>query len=331
MIKEKLRYKICCPKCKAKLDLSNDDYTVCTGYRCASRFPIIKDIPILINDSSSIFSVKDYESKGITSSMSTLQSIKYKLQQHIPKPQIGINIKAKTNFMNFKKTLNSDTAYPCILIIGSGEMGKGLEILLNDKSIEFIKTDVILSYRVDTVCDAHDLPFSDKTFDGVIVQAVLEHVCNPCQCVEEIYRVLKPHGLVYAETPFMQQVHMGKYDFTRFTHLGLRRLFRKFEVIDDGAVCGTGMALAWSCRSFMLSFAESNKIRYLITLFAHYLLFWLKYFDYFLIDKPEVLDGASGYYLLGRKSNKVLTDKQLISLYRGNRPDYCVNEINQQM
>ncbi len=85
---------------------------------------------------------------------------------------------------------------------------------------------------------------TDESFDGVICQAVLEHVLDPYRCVEEIHRVLRPNGLVYAETPFMQQVHGGTHDFTRFTHLGHRRLFRKFAEVDSGVVCGPGMALA---------------------------------------------------------------------------------------
>ena len=96
------------------------------------------------------------------------------------------------------------------------------------------------------ICDAHDIPFADGCFDGVIVQAVLEHVMDPGRCVEEIHRVLGDNGLVYAETPFIQQIHMGRYDFTRYTHSGHRRLFRRFEEIASGPVGGPGMALAWA-------------------------------------------------------------------------------------
>jgi SAM-dependent methyltransferase len=39
------------------------------------------------------------------------------------------------------------------------------------------------------------------------IQAVLEHALDPPVVVAEIYRVLKPGGLVYADTPFMQRVH----------------------------------------------------------------------------------------------------------------------------
>ena len=61
---------------------------------------------------------------------------------------------------------------------------------------------------------------------------------------------------MYAETPFMQQVCVARFDFTRFTHLGHRRLFRWFDEVRSGPVCGPGMALAWSYQYFLLSFFE---------------------------------------------------------------------------
>jgi hypothetical protein len=45
--------------------------------------------------------------------------------------------------------------------------------------------------------------------------------------------------------------------------------------------------------------------------------FFLKYFDYYLIDKPGAFDAASGYYFMGRKGTHSLTDKELLTLYRG--------------
>ena len=43
-------------------------------------------------------------------------------------------------------------------------------------------------------------------------------------------------GVVYAETPFLQAVHEGPWDFTRFTESGHRWLFRAFERLDSGVV-----------------------------------------------------------------------------------------------
>ena len=43
----------------------------------------------------------------------------------------------------------------------------------------------------------------------------------------------------------------------------------------------------------------------------------LKYFDYILINKPGSLDAASGYYFMGSKCDQILSDRELINLYKG--------------
>jgi hypothetical protein len=146
---------------------------------------------------------------------------------------------------------------------------------------------------------------------------VLEHVVDPYTCVREIHRVLRKDGFVYAESPFMQQVHEGKYDFLRFTHLGHRRLFRNFSEIDSGATCGPGMALAWAYSYFIYSFFKSKKIRRIITPLVHFSSFFLKYFDSILINKPGTYDAASGFFFWGQKSNITLDDRELLTLYKG--------------
>ena len=148
-------------------------------------------------------------------------------------------------------------------------------------------------------------------------QAVLEHVLDPVRCVAEIERVLVKDGLIYAETPFMQQVHAGRFDFTRFTHLGHRRLFRSFAEIESGAVGGAGMALAWSYCYFLQSFFKNRSMQQIAFAFGSFTGFWLKYFDYFSIDKAGSFDSASGYYFFGRKTDEILGDKKLIGGYKG--------------
>ena len=110
---------------------------------------------------------------------------------------------------------------------------------------------------------------------------------------------------------------MGTHDFTPFTHLGHRRLFRHFEEIESGAVCGPGTSLARSYRYFLLSFATSKRMRNALHVFANFTSFFLKYFDYFLIDKRGIFDAASGYFFMGRKSRSVLSDCEHVKLYRG--------------
>lgn len=312
-----LRGKLRCPVCKDKVEIVKDQLT-CNNIDCGASFPIINNVPILINDKESLFSIKDYMSHSRTT-INTNKIHWFKRFHHKLIPHIGLNLSAKKNYKRFTEALTTSlSGQPNVLVLGGSELGAGVESITSDTSVNLVETDVSFGSRTSIICDAHDIPFEKETFDGVAIQAVLEHVIDPYRCVEEIYRVLKPQGIVYAETPFMQQVHMGKFDFTRFTHLGHRRLFRHFMEIDSGVSGGVGMALAWSYKYFLLSFSKTHYIRSLIADFAHFTSFYLKYLDYFLVKNPGSYDAASGYYFIGKKVDQVLTDKELIMQYKGN-------------
>jgi SAM-dependent methyltransferase len=192
-----------------------------------------------------------------------------------------------------------------------------MEAALAHPRIDWVETDVAPGERAEMLCDAQQIPFEDETFDAVVAQAVLEHVADPERAVAEIWRVLKPSGLVYAETPFLQQVHAGAYDFTRYTHLGHRRLFRRFEELDGGPACGPGMALAWAWRGFLEGWFASPAARAAATAFAHLSAFWLPALDRFLVTRPAAFDCASSYYFLGEKSSRTVTDREIAEGYRG--------------
>jgi SAM-dependent methyltransferase len=270
---------------------------------------------VLINPESSVFGINDFISHHDTFFNTTAHGGIAKLLRLVP--SIGKNIKGRPNFRRFSNLLLQQSTLPLVLVIGGSVLGEGMDFLAGNKAIALVETDVSFGPRTMLICDAHDIPFRDASFDGVVLQAVLEHVIDPYRCSEEVYRVSKEQALVYAETPFMQQVHAGRYDFTRFTHLGHRRLFRRFQEIDSGAVCGPGMALAWSYQYFLMSFATSRPLRAALRVFASMTSFFLKYFDYYLIEKPGALDAASGLYFMGRKTGQMLSDLELLKLYKG--------------
>jgi SAM-dependent methyltransferase len=278
------------------------------------RFPVVDGVPILLNESTSIFSIADYRPTDRTSDSHFSRLQRFALARLRSTRR---NAPATANFERLGRLLLEGRSHASVLVVGGSIVGRGMEGILSRSEIEFVETDVVFGPRTQVICDAHDLPFADRSFDGVVVQAVLEHVVDPVRCVEEIYRVLKDDGLVYAETPFMQQVHLGRYDFTRFTHLGHRRLFRRFAEVDSGATAGPGTVLAWSYEHFLLSFARRRISRGLVKLFARCSGFWLKYLDVLVEGNPGVLDSASGYWFLGRKSARTLSDRELVRLYRG--------------
>ena len=304
-----------CPICHAKLKHAAHRF-VCTNSECDTQFPIVDGIPVLLNEKSSVFSSDDFVSHRKTFFSNVRENkLKNTIRHFIP--TISKNIKGKSNYSRLSDLLLKQSNSPRVLVLGGSILGQGMKSLANSSSLDLVESDVSSGPRTMLICDAHDIPFENGSFDGVIVQAVLEHAVDPYRCCEEIHRVLKERGVVYAETPFMQQVHGGRYDFTRFTHLGHRRLFRRFEEIDSGAICGPGMALAWSYQYFLLSFATSRMLRALVRIFTSLTSFHLKYFDYYLINKPGTLDAASGYYFIGTKTEQILSDQDLIRLYKG--------------
>ena len=302
-----------CPACQAHLAITDAECR-CLDTRCALVFPVVDGVPVLINEARSVFSIADFQGRRATffRTPGALETLVSRLL-----PEIDRNVKAEANYAAFAGLLGACGKRPKVLVVGGSTIGNGAERILSTPSIEVVESDVVLGPRVAVIADGHDLPFASGSFDGIIVQAVLEHVVDPYRCVEEIHRVLRPEGLVYAETPFMQQVHGGRYDFTRFTHLGHRRLFREFEEISSGASGGPGMALAWAYQYFLLSFVKSQGARKVVKAVARLTAFWLTFFDRYLIDRAGTLDAAAGYYFVGRKSASVLPDRGLIQLYRG--------------
>lgn len=72
----------------------------------------------------------------------------------------------------------------------------------------------------------------NERFDHVVCTEVLEHVLAPHQAVDELYRILKPGGLLLLSTPFNFRIHGPLPDCWRFTEHGLRALLQRFSRCD---------------------------------------------------------------------------------------------------
>jgi len=299
-----------CPRCSSSLrDLHTQPS--CANAVCeysAVGFPLVDDQPVLIDFSKSIFErgMYSHDNGSVLRRDVTHRSVGSRLHR----AAVGKNPIAASNCAKFIELLKQCCERPVVLVVGGGSIGLGADELYSDGSIELVGTDVFASPHTVLLADAHELPFEDGVFDGVWIQAVLEHVLEPATVVAEIHRVLRRDGLVYAETPFMQQVHERAYDFSRFTLSGHRWLFKRFSEISAGPIGGAGVALVWSIRYFARALGAGDKLSRLISL----PFFWIRFLDTFARGRA-VADAASGVFFLGRKADQAIDPHAMPKYY----------------
>jgi ubiquinone/menaquinone biosynthesis C-methylase UbiE/uncharacterized protein YbaR (Trm112 family) len=296
---------LACPSCKDfKLALKDNKF-FCN--KCDLFYKIKDGYPILINFNLENVLIKEDEIK-IKKKDIQINKLKIDVLNFF----YGVSKVTQTNVFNFLNRLTSRDSKK-ILVIGGATRGSGTDGLWDNNQLEITSVDLVGTENVDFIVDAHYLPFKNETFDGVWIQAVLEHVVSPEMVVKEIFRVLKKNGYVYSEIPFMQQIHMGKNDFTRYTASGHRFLFKNFEKISVGTNGGPGTSLSWSLKYFIWSFTN-EKIANILTIIPFFI---FRLFDKFLSEKVS-WNGPSGFYFLGKKNINYKFDKEeLNQIYKG--------------
>lgn len=302
-----------CPNCGDKsISLqAKVDQLLCPV--CNATFPVVLDRPVMLRCDNSVFQLARYQVPG---------EKQFKrpggwIARFIPDPSVNLS---RSRVLERLKTLLAVNKPARVLIVGSGRQRRQMDIALGANSsdcVQVINSDIDTDADVDLFCDGHDLPFINEAFDAVVTTVVLEHVLYPERVAAEIHRVLKPGGFLYSEMPFMQQVHEGAYDFTRYSLSGHRRLFNGFSELESGMVAGPATTLVWSIENFVLAFISQIKLRLVMKALVRISFAWIKYIDFFLEKRPEAMDGASCTYFFGVKMNDRVADDEIIARYVG--------------
>lgn len=151
----------------------------------------------------------------------------------------------------------------------------------------------------------HLIPKPDSFFDVIICNAVLEHVANPEEIMEEFARVLRDDGILYLGLPFLQPEHKDPTDFQRYTADGLAALASRHQIRVEHveSVHNIYITLAWIIVYWL---SAKNSIRN----------FFLKLILYPILgflcrtSNEEVFAVASCYRLIGRRHPRVLHASQ---------------------
>jgi SAM-dependent methyltransferase len=173
-----------------------------------------------------------------------------------------------------------------------------------------VNLDVVSSAGVDVVGDAHELErhFPEKSFDTVVLSAVLQYCENPQRVIQQADYVLKPGGMILLDAPFLQPYCSDGLDLWRFSEDGLRKLCgRYFEIIELKPSIATAPALA-----FIIQHAASTKKNRLAAAFLGWAATMFVYpFRYV----PSSNSGTAGAFLLiGRKLPEQPTSNRLPSV-----------------
>jgi len=94
---------------------------------------------------------------------------------------------------------------------------------------EHIGCDIQPGTGVDRIEDIHDLTFPDNSVGTVLAFETLEHVADPIRAVEEMYRVLRPGGVLAMSSLMFFPIHEHPSDYWRFTPQGFELLLQQFE------------------------------------------------------------------------------------------------------
>jgi uncharacterized protein YbaR (Trm112 family)/SAM-dependent methyltransferase len=186
---------LACPICRDSLRREGDEL-VCL--QAAHRFPIVNGVPILLPG----------DGRSAVRHEGPLDMRK----EYGPWVQ-----------RNVMQSLTSDQP---VLDIGAGNM------TLDDPCI--IRMDVMLTPFADVVADAHALPFKDASLGYVFSYAVLEHLRQPFLAGQEMYRVLKRGGYVYADTCFVFAYHGFPHHYFNSSLHGIEQVFGGFTRLRSG-------------------------------------------------------------------------------------------------
>jgi SAM-dependent methyltransferase len=116
-----------------------------------------------------------------------------------------------------------------LLDVGCGQMPYKPLLLSEESNVEkYIGIDLeggrhSQRKQPDLLWDGKTIPLEDESIDCAIATEVFEHCPNPEIVMKEIWRVLKPGGILFFTVPFLWNLHETPHDEYRYTPFALQR------------------------------------------------------------------------------------------------------------
>jgi SAM-dependent methyltransferase len=272
----------------------------------------VNNIPILIG-SNSVFSIKEIAATRQTYYSTKVRENAFKKRVRRGLPKLTQNRSKTEHDLRIRSVLNSLPAPIKGLQVGAGENPEG--IVDRFPQIQWLHSDVDLSFKPHLIADVTSLPVADESLDVVYADQVLEHVIDIHKAANEIQRVLRVGGILVIGIPFMYPAHGVPYDFFRVTPCGIRALFAQTETIHIGRGSGAWSALALQMESRIVNLSSQRQIRMVASAVSRFLFSGLKYLDRNSNEKRNMVSCASVFYL-GRKVPRSFSAHEIMSELR---------------
>ena len=220
---------IVCPRCRSDIGDDVGEWR-CTNTKCryeSEPFPVVSGVPALVDFERSVI---DADRLNDTDGASQITRPRFSAAlSKLVRPNSSVPTSARVGAMlkELRTGVVTMGRRPRILVIGGGAGTASRNSMRTTQltSSRSTSTRAQTCNSSATVTRCHLLP---KAWTASLSKPFSNMFLSPPSLQLEIDRVLRLGGLVYAETPFMQHVHEGPYDFTRFTESGHRYLFLPF-------------------------------------------------------------------------------------------------------
>ena len=288
--RNKVEQLISCPKCFEALSGSAE--LICSS--CGEKYPIISGIYAPIIDQAIQKILSDSKRK----------SLKERIKATIPIPDERLwTRQAKMVITRILKEKDPDDEKTFVI-----NMGSGLEAFYNNIFKPYqglIRIGIPHNGEVNAYGDAMALPLKNDSVDLFIASSVIEHLPDPEKAVSELFRTIKPDGLIYAEIPFIGAYHMAPHDYQRYTISGIESLFKRhgFILVEKGICSGPVTALVLLLQHAIVEAIPWGPPQYVVRLILTWILHPLKYLDFVFGQSIWGEYLACNFFYLGRKPN----------------------------
>jgi SAM-dependent methyltransferase len=275
---------LACPDCRGGVER---DGAALRCSRCGRRFSFAGSVPIMMPAGRDV-------DEPTPSSRLARSAVRRFLRARLGVGEIHV-YKSRRGRARAEQFVAGFDRSETVLNVGAGATSYGPNV---------VNLEISPSAGVDVVGLGEALPFADGSFQGVVLEAVLEHVPDAERTLAEIRRVLAPGGRLYVDVPFIQGYHSSPYDYRRYTLRGLRTTLNHhgYVVIECGVSVGPASATAWILGEFlaMCVSGRRGRGRQYAHAVSHVLVGPLRFLDEVLERHPDAYTIASGVYAIAR-------------------------------